>query len=234
LRRNFRNTKEAFRAAYVAHASQLERDKIKSSARRFAKEFAGHEQGIEFERAEGRYPIIERIDMRSLHDEDPSSAFFAEEEQGILASKYRQIIEEQIRYLDERHRPIDLLLLVPSEKCVEVRAARRALDELDQDFADLTDQSSRRDPVPSSSVRLCTFHSARGIEGHRVVILGLSHLPRLCERIGLERPENLLYVILTRAVFETTIVVRSDESNDDIVLLVEEIIDHLSSRNSSE
>jgi hypothetical protein len=233
LRRNFRNTKESFRAAYVAHQSQLDRERIKSSARRFAKEFVGQEQGLDFERPEGRYPMIDRIDMKSLSGEDPSSVFFAEEEQGRLAAGYRQIIQEQIRYLDERHRPIDLLLLVPSEKCVEARAARSALEELGQEFADLTDESLRRTIVPATSVRLCTFHSARGIEGHRVVVLGLSHLPQLCERIRLDKPENLLYVILSRAVFETTIVVRSDESNDDIVIFMEEVIDHLINRGAS-
>jgi hypothetical protein len=90
----------------------------------------------------------------------------------------------------------------------------------------------RRATVSATSVRLCTFHSARGIEGYRVVIFGLSLLPRLCKQIGLNKPENLLYVILTRAVFETTIVIRSDEWNNDVVVLVQEIISHLSSRNS--
>ena len=233
LRRNLRNTKESFRAAYVAHESQLDRERIKASARRFVKDFVGQEQGLDFERSEGRFPIIERIDMKSLTGEDPSLAFFAVEEKELLVAGYQQIIQEQISYLDERHRPIDLLLLVPTETCIEARAARKALEMVGQEFADLTDESRRRAIVPATSVRLCTFHSARGIEGHRVVILGLSHLPQLCERIRLDKPENLLYVILSRAVFETTIVIRSDESNDDIVIFMEEVIDHLSNRGAS-
>jgi hypothetical protein len=232
LRRNFRNTKESFRAAYVAHLSQLDREKIKSSAKRFVHDFSGKEQGLDFERAEGRYPILEPVDMKSLSGEDPSSVFYAEEEMEVLVARYQQILREQIDFLEERHRPIDLLLLVPTEKCVEARAVKKALEGLEQEFIDLTDVALRRATVAATSVRLCTFHSARGIEGYRVVIFGLSILPRLCKQIGLSKPENLLYVILTRAVFETTIVIRSDEWNNDIVVLVQEIISHLSSRNS--
>jgi hypothetical protein len=211
--------------------SQLSREKIKSSAKRFVNDFSGQDLGLDFERAEGRYPILEPVDVSSLTGEDPSSPFYAEEEMDTLVARYHQILREQIDFLDERHRPIDLLLLVPKEKCVEARAVKRALEELGQEYIDLTDQKLRRATISATSVRLCTFHSARGIEGYRVVIFGLSHLPRLCEQIGLKKPENLLYVILTRAVFETTIVVRSDEWNDDIVVLVEEIIAHLASRN---
>ena len=231
LRRNFRNTKESFRAAFVAHSSQLDREKIKSSAKRFVNDFSGQENGLDFERSEGRYPILEPVDMSSVSGEDPSSPFYAAQEIEVLVSRYRQILRDQIGFMDERHRPIDLLLLVPTEKCVEARAIRTALEELKQEYTDLTDEKLRRATVPATSVRICTFHSARGIEGHRVVIFGLSQLPRLCEKIGLKKPENLLYVILTRAVFETTIAVRSDEWNDDVVVLIQEIITHLSNRN---
>jgi len=231
LRRNFRNTKESFRAAYVAHLSQLDREKIRSSAKRFVHDFSGKDQGLDFDRTEGRYPILEAVNMKSLSGEDPSSVFYAEEEMEVLVARYQQILREQIDFLRERHRPIDLLLLVPTEKCVEARAVKKALEELKQEFIDLTDDSLRRATVAATSVRLCTFHSARGIEGYRVVIFGLALLPRLCKQIGLNKPENLLYVILTRAVFETTVVVRSDEWNSEIVVLVQEIISHLSSRN---
>lgn len=230
LRRNFRNTKESFRAAFVAHSSQLDREKIKSSAKRFVSDFSGQDDGLDFERDEGRYPILEPVDMSSVSGEDPSSPFYAAQEMEVLVSRYRQILRDQISFMDERHRPIDLLLLVPTEKCVETRAVRTALEELNQEYTDLTDEKLRRATVPATSVRICTFHSARGIEGYRVVIFGLSQLPRLCEQIGLKKPENLLYVILTRAVFETTIAVRSDEWNDDIVVLIQEIITHLTSR----
>ena len=231
LRRNFRNTKESFRAAFVAHSSQLDRERIKSSAKRFVNDFSGQENGLDFERSEGRYPILEPVDMSSVSGEDPSSPFYAAQAEEALVSRYCQILRDQISFMGDRHRPIDLLLLVPTEKCVEARAVRAALEELDQEYTDLTDEKLRRATVPATSVRICTFHSARGIEGHRVVIFGLSQLPRLCEQIGLKKPENLLYVILTRAVFETTIAVRTDEWNDNIVVLIQEIIDHLNNRN---
>jgi hypothetical protein len=233
LRRNFRNTKESFRAAFVAHSSQLDREKIKSSAKRFVNDFSGQEDGLDFERPEGRYPILEPIDLSSVSGEDPSSPFYAAQEMEVLVSRYQQILRDQFKFMDERHRPIDLLLLVPTEKCIEARAVKTALEALKQEYADLTDEKLRRATIPATSVRICTFHSARGIEGHRVVIFGLSQLPRLCEQIGLKKPENLLYVILTRAVFETTIAIRTDEWNDNIVVLIQEIIAHLNSRNLS-
>lgn len=233
LRRNFRNTKESFRAAYVAYTSQLNSEKIKASSKRFVSDFSGKEQGVDFERTEGRYPILEPINLSELDQEDPSTAFYVEQEEALLAAAYSKLIREQIDFLEERHRPIDLLLLVPSDKSLETRAARRALQAIEQDFVDLTDDLNRRVTVGADSVRLCTFHSARGIEGYRVLIFGLASLPSLCEKIGLDRPENLLYVVLTRAVFETTVVVRSDEWNSEIIVFLEGVISHLTSRNSA-
>lgn len=234
LRRNFRNTKESFRAAYVAHQSQLDRNKIKQSAKRFVNDFSGRDQGLDFERPEGRYPILEPIDMGSLFDVDRSSRFYAEEEMEALVTGYKQILKEQLEFLDEKHRPIDLLLLVPTEKCTEARAVRSALGEMGVEFVDLTDEKMRRVTVASTSVRICTFHSSRGIEGYRVVVFGISSLPQLCKKIGLSKPENLLYVVLTRAVFETTIAVRSDEWNSDIVLFIQEVVAHLSNKNHTQ
>lgn len=230
LRRNFRNTKESFRAAYVAHEAYLDEERIKQSAKRFVKDFLGNTDGLDFDRAEGRAPILEPVNMDLLDVEDRSSPFFAEQELELLVSQYKRILEEQLDALEERHRPIDLLLLVPTDKCVETRALRVALSELKHDFVDLTDETLRRSAVPQTAIRLCTYHSARGIEGYRVVLFGLRQLPSVCERIGLNRPENLLYVVLTRAIFETTIVVRSDEWNSDIVVFVQKVIEHLRSR----
>lgn len=40
-------------------------------------------------------------------------------------------------------------------------------------FIDYTKEDNRRSVASNSDVRLCTFHSSRGLEGERVIIFGL-------------------------------------------------------------
>jgi len=229
LRRNFRNTKETFQAAFVAYESKLQRTGIKSAAEKFRTDITERTQGVLFERKEGRFPILEPVPTESLKTEDRSSPFFADMEQELLANKYAELIADQLQQLDGEGHPIDLLILVPKEESVEATAAREALRSINQEFFDLTQEDSRRAVVPSTAVRLCTFHSSRGVEGHRVLILGFARLLKLCESMAIP-PEQLAYIVLSRSVFETVIAVRSEEWNWELIVFMQEVLPHLQSR----
>jgi hypothetical protein len=57
-------------------------------------------------------------------------------------------------------------------------------------------------------VRLCTFHSARGIEGRRVIIFGIEQLESLCQKTNISL-NNLGYITFSRSVFECMIGVQT-------------------------
>jgi superfamily I DNA/RNA helicase len=62
-----------------------------------------------------------------------------------------------------------------------------------------------RDSVAADNqVRICTYHSARGIEAKIVVLLDLTTLEEANRELG--TTENLLYIALTRSLRETYIV----------------------------
>jgi hypothetical protein len=200
------------------------------ASKRFRTDFTDDaQQGVLFERRKGRFPILAPVDTDTLSGEDRSTVFYAEQEKAVLTDAYSRLITEELRQLDEADRPIDLLILVPDARSQEAAAAREALREIGQEFFDLTDEESRRAVVPPTAVRLSTFHSARGIEGNRVLIFGLTRLARLCEQSGIP-VEHLAYIVLSRSVFETVIAVRSEEWNHEVVVFMEEAIAYLQER----
>lgn len=229
LRRNFRNTKETFQTAFVAYESKLQQGQIKSAAKRFRTDLMpDSQQGVLFERKQGRFPILCSIDVEELSKEDPSTVFYAEQQGELLARGFSDLIRSELRSLEDAERPIDLLILVPDERGPEAVAAREALGRVGQEYFDLTDDAARRAVVPSTAVRLCTFHSARGIEGNRVLILGFARLKRLSDALQIPA-EHLAYIVLSRSVFETVISVQSDEWNREPVVFMQEAIAHLQS-----
>lgn len=230
LNRNFRNTREIFQAAFVAYDSQLDRSNIKKAAKRFRTDFTQNpHQGMLFDRDKGRFPILQSIHIDELREEDRATVFYAEQERESLTSSYCELVRQELQKLNESDQPIDLLILVPDERSSEAAAARDALRRIDQEYFDLTDDASRRAVVPPTAVRLCTFHSARGIEGNRVLVLGFARLPKLCESMKIP-PEHLAYIVLSRSVFETVIAVRDEEWNSEPIIFMQEAIAFLQSR----
>ena len=96
----------------------------------------------------------------------------------------------------------------------------RALRELDQPFFD-DQRGLRRQPVPPDHVRACTFHSARGIEGTRVLIFGFEKIESIASNAN-TAPENLAYIVLSRSQFETVLVIRDPKAAP--VVFVDEAI----------
>ena len=223
LPRNFRNTKETFQTAFVAKESKLDPTNIGRAARHF-RDMQGTPKGVSFER-KGPFPALKPFDTEAPSSKARPGGLFVEEEKERLATAYSRLIEEELEQLTEDEQPVDLLVLVPGSKSLEADAARMALAEINQEYFDLTEKNARRAVVPSTAVRLCTFHSSRGIEGSRVLILGFAQFERW-ERMGIAR-EQLAYVILSRSVFETTIAVRSDEWDSELIAFMQKALEYL-------
>jgi hypothetical protein len=85
------------------------------------------------------------------------------------------------------------------------KLARTACEDAGLSFVDYTDNSQRRRIYSGDEVRICTFHSSRGIESAHTVVLGfddLANSARSHEWII----QNLGYIVLSRSQFDTDIV----------------------------
>ena len=105
--------------------------------------------------------------------------------------------------------PGDLAILVPKPHAHQQRGnsgdylGQRVIEALELvgcPYIDQVDNDARRSLRPEGAVRLVTYHSSRGVEASRVLILGFEELGR---SMGgpLARQRNLAYVTLTRAKF---------------------------------
>lgn len=162
---------------------------------------------LQFERPGGYLPSLKRIDERDLDAFDQESIYRHELRNERMTALYREFIEGELDSLGANQRPMDLLVLVPGEDSEEARWARAALFASKIDFLDYTDETKRRSTPTSEKVRLCTFHSSRGIEGQRVIVFGLEQLESLASKLKLS-VVKLGYIILSRASLDMTIVYR--------------------------
>ena len=84
-------------------------------------------------------------------------------------------------------------------------------------------------PREDGRLRICTFHSARGIEGQRVVLFGLERLEELATKISTS-PTNLGYIALSRASLDLTIAYRPKKLQAPQLKFIEAAIDALRPR----
>jgi hypothetical protein len=118
-------------------------------------------------------------------------------------------------YLEEE--PSNVLLLVPFKEQPTHKSpyrydwahiARSACQNLSLRFIDYSDENQRRRAYAGDEVRICTFHSSRGVEGLHSIVLGFD---LLAEAAGVEwKIENLGYVVLSRSVYDTDVVYIED------------------------
>jgi len=228
LRRNFRNTSRTFQLAFVANEAGLDVRRLPRSVEMVTRKRAGRKEveeqtlPFEFEREAGRFPILKYLNYSELQSNQESDPFLRNQaERDLEISQATSFIDEQLRELRSEDRPMDLLILVPKPTCRELDVVREALKGLRQPFFDLTDEELRRQPVPPDHVRVSTFHSARGIEGVRVLIFGFEKIEALAQGTG-TAAENLAYIVLSRAQFETVLVIR--DSTAPSVAFVQEAI----------
>jgi hypothetical protein len=205
LRQNFRNTFKNFIVAKAFHECYPDEEKAAQSIARTAKQKRRKTQDeLQFSRPGARITAVEPMvseEGEGVDDNDYEQRMIQRYLQ-VIRSEYEQLMK------DENATPMELLVLVPTPNGAIAQYARNALDELRRqneiEFIDLTKEELRRVSPPGHKVRLCTFHSARGLEGTRVVIFGFEQLDKLADSLDVD-PRKLAFVVLTRAVFETVV-----------------------------
>lgn len=208
LLRNFRNPKkqyffaQAFFDAWPDKFAQI--DTCKASMTKKSK------QGVLFDREQGEGPRYISLPVRREEFDDLGSM-----QDALVAETFLDVISETYERMmaDNNSHPVGLLILVPSPEGLHSRAARLALQDLCSDgtvdFIDYTLEDVRRASASQNQIRLCTFHSARGLEGEYVIVFGLETIESISE-VSSAPPQNLAFVALSRGVFSTTIAVRSN------------------------
>lgn len=137
-----------------------------------------------------------------------------------MVAAYAQIISEELALLEKLGVPGDLAILVPKPHARQQRGnsgdylgqrVAMALDLTGCTYIDQVDSDARRSIRPEGAVRLVTYHSSRGIEASRVLILGFEELGRTMGG-PLPRQRNLAYVALTRAKFGCRVAVSASRT----------------------
>ncbi len=107
------------------------------------------------------------------------------------------------------------MILVPSDRSGVYDQVRRALDAASVPFVDYVLSINRRDIAEVDSIRLCTFHSSRGLEGQRVIIFGFEGITRMCSQVN-TAVEKLSYIVLSRATIDLILVALPAQRGTDI------------------
>ena len=158
-----------------------------------------------------------------------------------MVRSYRRVIKEQLDEMAEARGggeldeyPVDLLILVPSHGSQEQRWAVEALETLPDgtEYIDLTRDDNRRRIARRDEVRLCTFHSARGIEGTRVVALGFECIQELAEKSSTDFV-NLGYIVLSRSLFDTLTAFRRSRRTWPVPVFIERVLEEMRAEEAS-
>jgi thymidine kinase len=220
LKRNFRNTRPVFQMAQLFLECKLDPKKIPKVMTKF-KTTTTNTQQLICDRPNGQPPQLECIDESHLDYSNAQSIYFYEERKFFVVNEYKRIIQEQMVILrsmsDER--PFDLLILIDKrQNNLRYECLISALNSLKIDYLDYTQEDNRRIIALPELVRICTFHSSRGIEGKRTLIFGLEKIESLAQEIAQENPSidftKLGYITLSRSTFECVIVFNSLKRNN--------------------
>lgn len=214
LRRNFRNTPMQYFAALAFH--QAWPDRLTEVQKVFQSVINKKSKTVEldFDRqgeALRYFPVPALVGEFDNNGQDQLS---------LLSDEYADIINAEIDEIlsDEFAHPVGLLVLVPDENSPHALCVREALkkavaDRPEISYIDYTNETNRRSIALNGEIRLCTFHSSRGLEGERVLIFGLEQIQNFAEKTNV-RAQNLGFIALSRGIFRTTVVVRSHYVNN--------------------
>lgn len=218
LRKNFRNPTEQFFAALAFHKAWPDNlSQVTLNYQQLVKN--KHQREIEFER---RGEPLQYIAVPAIPGEFDN---FGSEQLELVSDEYSDIIGSEIDSLkqDVNAHPVGILVLVPDGGSSTYAWVRLALEKATSkrpgvSFIDYTVDKARRGVAKSEEIRLCTFHSARGLEGERVLIFGLENIESLARNTNV-KPENLGFIALSRGIYRTAIVVRTFFTNSTHKLL---------------
>jgi hypothetical protein len=200
-RRVYRNTSETFLLAqlFVQSYPSLERAQ-RIWTQTLQKRYRAHRKTVdqdqfdfELMRENGGAPSVLNIDQRTSGDIV----------QQITASLKKKI--DQLRMTNDGT-PSDILILLPYGKpdLTWRPMAINACQSAGFDYIDYTDEENRRASYSPDEIRLCTFHSSRGIEGLHTIVLGFDQL-HIAAKQSDTSAANLGYISLTRSAFETEV-----------------------------
>lgn len=199
LRRNFRNAAQVFKVAYCFAEAAFSDSKLASAAQTVSKNSPVDLDGV------SGLLRVQSLDERKL---DFNSPAINDDTAHLLAA----IVENELDNLAEREEPIDLLILVPDRSSVAMNQMKLALSIVKQrrkvEYIDYTDDGMRRCIPPNEKIRLCTFHSSRGLEAARVLIYGIERIEDLAEKVDADF-RKLGFIILSRAKADTLVIRRS-------------------------
>ena len=214
LRRNFRNTEAIARYAMACYEANWDTTKVGAAVSKFPSKSTA--EGLGFDRPGGELPSLKAVDETSL--EGLRREEYPEAQNDLMIAEYRRIIRGELENLDANHRPTDLLILVPAPNAFEQKWAVEALMVEGIAFLNYTQWENRRCIAPADQVRLCTFHSARGIEGQRVIVFGIEQILTIAKNVNAE-PRNLGYIVLSRPVLDMVIAYRPTNTSPVMTFL---------------
>jgi hypothetical protein len=211
LRRNFRNTKAQYFAALAFHEAWPDKfQKINAVYGSIFSRRSTTSELLDFGREGEPLTYIPLPELPGEYED------LGANQDSLLSAEYESILEKELDgLLAEGANPDGLLVLVPNNKSLETKWAQSALNRIinkrDGTVAllDYTLDEKRRVSALNHEIRLCTFHSSRGLEGERVVIFGFEKIESLAEETNV-KPENLGFIALSRALFRTVVVVRTN------------------------
>lgn len=231
LNRNFRNTDSQFYAALAFY--QAWPDKLSVIPNVYSQIFNKNKQSeLGFDRT--GEPLI-YIPVPALKGEFYS---IPESQLETVSDYFSELIQNEIFEIKEDGNlsPNGLLILVPDSQSTVHLWVKTALEKAcnasdDISYIDYTDDISRRSSAMNNEIRLCTFHSARGLEGERVLIFGLENIAEFARKTS-TKAENLAFIVLSRGIFKTTAIVRTLSENV-VHTLLKESMKFLTKANSS-
>jgi hypothetical protein len=150
-----------------------------------------------------------RVTLRDAYGAGPKFFSLAVPRKGVLRSDhYVKVLTQFLRgrrdSLQKGETLSDILFLIPSRSSEYIEWLNVALTNCNIASHNYINDVNRDTVAADNQVRICTFHSARGIEAKIVVLLDLNTLDEANRDLG--TTENLLYIALTRSLRETYIV----------------------------
>lgn len=207
LRRNFRNSRKVFLGAVLFHRCYGFKNRTVSNELEKMTRSGDTQLEMKFDRDSLGSLNIELIGEEGLPDR--SDSFFPMAQEELMVDSYFRLIKSVFDCLSADDSPIDLLVLVPGPSGLTTDWTKLALQRFKAEtgigFNDLCDENNRRITYDAEKVRLCTFHSSRGLEAASVVVFGFDRLEEMAKKFKFSA-NNLGYIVLSRAIVSTTIV----------------------------
>lgn len=204
LRRVFRNTGTNFWIAQMFLEGADGKAFNIEKARRFyikhyAKSNTPENAQVEIERDGGEPPFLHPL----------SNGYNEKEVIDRLMGILKIVVEKTLKL---KGNLCDILILVPTYKSFDVTVfnfnwytcAKKAIEKLGLQYRDYVNPEGRRELYGRDEIRICTYHSSRGLEAYNTILIGFHNIRRLT--VTNEHNEYLAYITLSRAKFDTHIV----------------------------